>query len=228
MSNRHVAEGTLENKAYEFIKSAIFSMKLRPGQPLVDNELAERLQVSRTPIREALRRLETEGLVVHEPHRGWAVYSLTLDDIHQIFDLKEALEGLAARRAAERMNEEDAHELLQVVERMEEASRSGDRDAWMALDVQYHDIIFRVAGNQRLEQIISNLNDQWQRLRIGHLAVEGRIERSSAEHRRIAEAIAAHDGDQAEAMMRQHLDNLKVSLVSLLKNLVFPLVGEQV
>ncbi len=219
---------TLTNKAYDFIKSAIFNMELRPGQPLMDNDLAQRIQVSRTPIREALRRLETERLVVHDPHKGWKVCSLSLDDIQQIFDLKESLEGLAARRAVERISRKDAQKLLRIVDGMEEASRSRDHQAWVALDVQYHEIIFRASGNERLKQIVNNLNDQWRRLRLGHLAVEGRIERSSEEHRCIAEAIALHDGDRAEAMMRQHLENLKRSLISLLENMVLPLVGERV
>jgi len=218
----------LANKAYEFIKSAIFNMELRPSQPLVDSDLAERVHVSRTPVREALSRLEAEGLVVRGPRQGWRVCSLSRDDIEQIFDLKESLEGLAARRAAERIKQKDAQQLLRVVRRMEEASQSADRQAWMALDAQYHGIVFRVAGNERLTQIVGNLNDQWHRLRLGHLAVEGRIQRASQEHRSIAEAMAAHDKDLAEATMQQHLRNLRDSLISLLENLVFPLVGSHV
>ena len=218
----------LANKAYDFVKAAILNMELRPGQPLVDSDLARRVQVSRTPVREALRRLQTEGLVVRGPHKGWRACSLSREDIDQIFDLKESLEGLAARRAAQRIDLQNAEQLLQVVERMEEASQSADRQTWMALDAQYHEIIFQVVGNERLRQIVSNLNDQWHRLRVGHLAVEGRIQRAAQEHRWIAEAIAAHDQDQAEARMQQHLRNLKDSLVSLLENLVFPLVGNQV
>jgi DNA-binding GntR family transcriptional regulator len=218
----------LGNKAYDFIKSAILNMDLRPGQPLVDSALAQRVQVSRTPVREALRRLQTEGLVVRGPRKGWRVCSLSREDIEQIFDLKESLEGLAARRAAQRITQQCAEQLLQIVKRMEEASQTADRQTWMALDAQYHEIIFRVVGNERLRQIVGNLNDQWHRLRVGHLAVEGRVQRASQEHRWIAEAIAAHDQDRAEAMMQQHLRNLKDSLVSVLENLVFPLVGNQV
>ena len=161
-------------------RQALLSMAVRPGETLSENAWAQRLGISRTPVREALHRLEQEGLVGHAPRQGWFARTLSLDDIHHIFDIKVALEGMATRQAA---------------------------------------------GNPRLEQIIHALNSQWNRLRVGYLALEGRLDRTLGEHTRIAQAILAGDGPAAEEAMRSHLQDLRRSLVNVLESLVLPLVG---
>jgi len=219
---------TLQDRAYNYIKSAILNMDLRPGQPLVDSELAEHIQVSRTPVREALRQLEREGLVIHVPRRGWHVHSLTLEDIHHIFDIKEELEGFTARRVAEVITPEDAERLMRILEGMEEAARRNDLDEWIVRDKEWHDLVFSILGNDRLEAIIHNLNDQWHRLRVGHIALGGRLQKSCAEHREISEAICAGDAERAERAMKDHLHGLRESLVNVLENLLLPFVGDRI
>ena len=219
---------TLQQQAYEFVKTQVMNLELKPGQYVTDSQIAEKLNISRTPVREALRRLEQEGLLVNQARRGWKVYALSLEDIHEIFDIKEALEGMIARRAAGCQDEELRNALRETMDRMYLAADADDADAWHEADFQLHDIIFAMGSNERAARIIRNLNDQWHRLRIGFLAMQGRIERSNPEHKAIVESILAGDGEEAERLMRVHLNNVREELVRLLVNLVLPFVQEGV
>jgi len=217
-----------QEEAYARLKEAILSLELRPGQPVLEKEWARRLGMSRTPVREALQRLEYEGLVTHDRQRGWFVYSLALDDIRQIFDIKFALEGLAARRAAERITEEQAARLRRALASLAEVTQDHDLDAWHVADQAFHQVLFEAAGNVRLQQAIQSLNSQMHRIRAGHLALEGRMDRSLEEHRALTEAILSGDGRAAEETMQAHLRDVRDSLINVLERVVFPLVGPKV
>jgi len=217
-----------QEEAYSRLKQAILSLALRPGEPVLEKEWAERLGMSRTPVREALQRLEYEGLVTSDPRRGWFVYTLSLDDIRQIFDVKIELEGLAARRAAERISEEQAARLRGALEDLARVTQERDLEAWHLADYAFHEILFEAAGNTRLQQIIRSLNSQMHRIRAGHLALEGRRKRSLEEHRTLTDAILSGDGQAAEGTMQAHLKDLLDSLINVLEKLVFPLVGPKV
>ena len=216
------ANQTFPERAYEFVRRGILDHSFRPGQDLNDGEIATQLGISRTPVREALRRLEREGLVVHIPRRGWTVFTLQVEDIAQIFEIKQALEGMMARRAAERLRPKVGAALLSAVADMEAAAAAGDRQAWFAADVRLHDVLQRASGNDRAAEIVTTLNAQWHRLRVGLLAIEGRIDRSTPEHRDIVERVLAGDGAEAERLMQTHLGNLGKYLIDLLTNLVLP------
>ena len=219
---------TLQDQAYSQLKDAILSLELRPGEPLLETEWAERLGMSRTPVREALRRLEHEGLVANDRRRGWFVYSLSLDDIRHIFDVKVVLGGMAARQAAERITEEQAARLRHALEDMASATEDHDLAAWYVADQSFHQVLFEAAGNARLPQIVKGLNDQLHRIHAGHLALEGRMDRSLGEHHDIAEAVLSGDGQAAEEAMRTHLQDLRRSVTNVLESPVFPLVGPRV
>ena len=217
-----------QEQAYSRLKDAILSLELRPGEPVVEKEWAERLGMSRTPVREALHRLEHEGLVTNDRRHGWLVYSLSLDDIRQIFDIKIVLEGLAARLAAQQLTEEQATRLRRALEDIASVTEDHDLDAWHIADQAFHQVLFEAAGNPRLQQIVNSLNSQMHRIRAGHLALEGRMARSLEEHRTIAEAILSGDGQAAKEAMHTHLQDLRDSVVNVLERLVFPLVGSKV
>lgn len=217
-----------QEQAYSRLKEAILSVALRPGEPVLETEWAKRLGMSRTPIREALQRLEYEGLVVNDRRRGWFVYSLSLDDIRQIFDIKIELEGLAARLAAQQVTEEQSTRLRSALDGIARVTQDHDLDAWHVADQAFHRILFEAAGNDRLQQIILGLNSQMHRIRAGHLALEGRMDRSLEEHRALTEAILSGDGQAAEEAMHTHLQDLRDSVVNVLERLVFPLVGPRV
>lgn len=225
MSN---TKSTFQQKAYDYIKSQILNLGYKPGMVITDTQIASELNISRTPVREAFHRLENEGMLISEAHRGWRVYTLSLEDIHEIFDIKVVLEGMIARSAAECENEKLRNMLKQTLEEMKEATNNNDPKAWYDADVALHDTLFEMTSNDRAYRIITNLNDQWHRVRIGFAALEGRMERSTNEHIAFVEAIMERDGDEAERQMRIHLNNVRGELVRLLENFVLPFVEEGV
>ena len=127
-----------------------------------------------------------------------------------------------------KLSNEDAERLMRILEGMEEAARRNDLDEWIVRDKEWHDLVFSILGNDRLEAIIHNLNDQWHRLRVGHIALGGRLQKSCAEHREISEAICAGDAEGAERAMKDHLHGLRESLVNVLENLLLPFVGDRI
>ncbi len=219
---------TYQQLAYDYVKSRIMRLELKPGAYLTDSQVATDLNVSRTPVREAFYRLENEGLLVNQARRGWRVYTLSLQDIEQIFDIKEALEGMVARQATRCRDEKLRSALQEALQRMLAANQAGAADAWHKADTDLHDTIFQMAANDRAARIVQNLNDQWHRIRIGFVAIEGRMQRSSVEHQAIIASILAGDGETAESLMRSHLDNVRQELVRLLVNLVLPFVQDGV
>jgi GntR family transcriptional regulator, rspAB operon transcriptional repressor len=219
---------TYQQQAYGFVKARITEFALKPGEYIQDTQIASELKISRTPVREAFHRLENEGLLVYEARRGWKVYTLSLEDIREIFDVKIVVEGMVARRAAESRNEELQEALRNTVQRMQQADQADDIDSWLEADARFHDIVFTMAGNARARRITANLNDQWHRLRIGFVTMKGRIKQSVGEHEGIADAILTSDADQAEFRMRSHLTNVRDDLISLLTNLVLPFAANGV
>lgn len=222
------AQSTFQQQAYDHIKRQIFELKFKPGEFIADTQIAEELGISRTPVREALYKLESEGLLTSVARRGWRVYSLSLKDIHDIFDIKVSIEGMIAAKAAACQDEGLRDELRASIQQMKDAVAVDDPSAWLDADFALHDVLFRMVNNERAERMISNLNDQWHRLRIGFAAMEGRISRSAQEHEIFAEAILAGDAERAEKAMRDHLNQVRAELVRLLVNMVLPFVDEGV
>lgn len=215
---------------YNGIKELILNMTLKPGEFISEAILAKRLNVSRTPIREALKRLEQEGLITTDGRRK-RVFILTLKDLEEIFDLKKIIEPEIAKLAIERGEEKDFKRLSKTIEELEVLARERPKDelgkeqwfeSWFKKDKEFHDIIFEMAKNRRAKQIVENLNSQWHRLRIGIDAIEGRIEKSLEEHKAIAQGILDRNPEQAEIAMIEHLKNLYNSVAALMKLFHFP------
>jgi DNA-binding GntR family transcriptional regulator len=216
---------TYQQQAYDYLKAQILSLRYRPGQYITDSEVAEALEISRTPVREALRRLQQEHLLVKESRRGWRILSLSLQDIRDIFEIKILVEGMLARRAAQCTNEKARAALADAMRRMEDAAAAGDYEGWRESDLELHRIMFGMCPNERAGRIIKNLNDQWYRVRVGFLALEGRVERSTGEHKAIVSCVLARDGDGAERHMHAHLSNVREELEHVL-NMVMPFVHQ--
>jgi DNA-binding GntR family transcriptional regulator len=219
---------TFQQQAYEFVRQQILNMTFKPGEYVTDTQVANTLSISRTPVREAFHRLEKEGLLINDPHRGWRIYYLSLDDIQEIFDIKEAVEGMVACRAAQCKDERLREELKKAIQQMAQASETNDTEAWLKADHHLHTILFTMANNERARRIIDNLNDQWHRVRVGFSALEGRTRISIIEHEAFIECIIAGDGEEAERLMRTHLNRVREDLVHVLVNLVLPFVDEGV
>lgn len=214
-----------QQQAYDHVKPRIMDLSLKPGAWLTDASVAAELGVSRTPVREAFRRLESEGLLVSAPRRGWRVHALSIDDIREIFDLKEALETAVVERAATCEDKGLRARLKKALKAMERAS--GDYPAWQAADVELHDTIFAMYPNGRARRAVEQLNSQWQPVRVGLLAMEGRMERATAEHRVLVERILSHDGRGAARAMARNLQDLRRTLEQILVNVVLPFTGRE-
>ncbi|MGC8971829.1 MAG: GntR family transcriptional regulator [bacterium] len=215
---------------YDDIKELILNMSLKPGEFVSEAILAKKLNVSRTPIREALKRLEQEGLIIADGRRK-RVFILTLRDLEEIFDLKKIIEPEITKLAIARGKEEDFQRLAKTIEELEALAKERPKDeigkeqwfrSWFKKDKEFHDIIFEMAKNRRAKQIVENLNSQWHRLRIGIDAIEGRIEKSLEEHKAIALGILNRNPEEAEIAMIEHLKNLYNSVAVLMKLFHFP------
>jgi DNA-binding GntR family transcriptional regulator len=191
--------------AYEEIRDAIIGLRLQPGDSLREAALAERLGVSKTPVREALGRLEKEGLVETTSFKGAVVSSYSREDLIEIYELRELLEGAAARTAADRSSTETVDRLRDIVERSRELRAAGDLDALADLLGEFDDVVYAQVENSRIAALIANLRAHLSR--IGKLTeqIPGRVEASVEEHAAIVRAIAEHDADEAERLIRMHI-----------------------
>lgn len=191
------------SEAYDKLLAAIEDGGLPAGTRLRETELAEQLAISRTPVREALKRLELQGLVVHEPHHGAVVASLLYGQVTELYSLREVLEGTAARLAAQHASETE----IGVLERMVEADRSlVDRPASLARsNRQFHQQIRESSRNRYLDNALENLRLSLALLAGTTLRAPGRAETSVTEHAAIVARIAARDPEGAEAAAREHI-----------------------
>ncbi|NLY75741.1 MAG: GntR family transcriptional regulator [Firmicutes bacterium] len=207
----------LRELVFESLREAIISGHLRPGERLMEIQLAEEMGVSRTPVREAIRKLELEGLVVMLPRKGAYVAGLSLKDIVDVFEIRGALEGLAAELAAERINEAELEELERYLVKIAENIDKGDLEKVVATDTDFHSLLYKASRNQRLSQIINNLREQIQRFRTTSLSYPGRMKAALEEHRKIVEAISERNGELACKLAQEHIANAENSMMSMIQ-----------
>jgi DNA-binding GntR family transcriptional regulator len=198
----------------EALREAIINQTLKPGERLMEIQLAEELGVSRTPIREAIRRLELEGFLVMVPRRGTYVADLSLKDINEVFEIRTALDVLAAGLAAERITEEELEQMERLLVQIGDCIEKADAEAIVDADGLFHDILYRASRNDRLVGIISNLREQFTRFRTISMAYPGRITNTLDEHRRLVEAIGQRDPELAQQYAREHMENAEQTLLT--------------
>jgi DNA-binding GntR family transcriptional regulator len=191
--------------AYEELKEAILDLRLRPGEPLREAAIAGRLGVSKTPVREALARLEQDGLVETTSFKGAVVSGYSPRDLSEIYELRELLQGAACRKAVESITEQELAELDEIVQKSRERRDAEDMSGLAALLGRFDAVVFAQVDNRRIRALIDNL--QAHLTRIGQLTtgIPGRIEASVDEHARIVRAIRERDADGAELAMREHI-----------------------
>ena len=221
MDSREKREGqaSLHRKAYDALKAAVQIGELRANQRLLETELAGQLGLSRTPVREALRLLENEGVVEHTPGKGWKVSPISLRDIHEIFEVKLVLEPYVSERAAALATPEERADLLAIVDRMTEAERLGDIESWLRQDEAFHALLFSLARNVRLTQTLMGLNGQWYRVRAGVIGMTRRMKESLQEHRDVAECVARGNPEEARRISKEHLERVLESIESVYRGL---------
>ncbi len=195
----------LRDVVFNTLRDAILTGKLSPGERLMENHLAEQLGVSRTPIREALRMLEQEKLVELVPRKGAQVLDMSEKEIVDILEIRSVLEGLATSLACRKMTDEDLQQLREMEAKFEEKLWAKEYAAAADADESFHDIIFRAAGNERLEQISQHLRIQLYRYRLTHVKNESSGSILSTHHKSIIRAIEVRDSEEGERLAQTHI-----------------------
>jgi DNA-binding GntR family transcriptional regulator len=196
---------TLWERVHAHLREEILANRLPAGSELQETALAAELGVSRGPVREAIGRLATEGLVVVRPRRGAVVRELSKDDFLEAYQVREALEATAARLATGRLGEEDLARLEQLTATMEEHAERGEVDAFFEANAAFHAALVEASGNRRLRDLYAQLLGQMNRYRRRSLALRGSLHQSVAEHRAILDALAARDPERAGRLMADHI-----------------------
>lgn len=207
----------LREVVFETLREAIITGRLKPGERLMEVQMAEEMGVSRTPVREAIRKLELEGFVVMMPRKGAYVSGISLKDIADVYEVRTALEALAAGLAAERITDEELEKLERLLIAVTEAAENNDLDRWVRQDIDFHDIIYKASRNDRLMQIISNLMEQLHRFRSTSLAYPGRMKIAVEEHKKIVEAISERNVSLAQSLAQEHVENAENSMLEALE-----------
>lgn len=209
----------LRELVFESLREAIITGTLKPGERLMEIQLAEELGVSRTPVREAIRKLELEGFVVMIPRKGAYVAGLSLKEMSDVFEIRGALESLAAQLAAERITDEELEKLERLLVKIAEHIEKGDIEQVIALDIEFHDVLFQASRNQRLVQMVSYLREQVHRYRTTSLSYPGRMKAALEEHMKIVEALSARDAEAAGRLAQEHIDSAESSFMQAIKEL---------
>lgn len=199
----------LREMVYEELKMQILKGAILPGTRMMEVELAEAMGVSRTPIREAIRKLEKEGLVTIKPRRGAYASSISTSDMLEILEVRQNMEGLAAYFAASRMKPDMLDELKHYSDKYNEAFAVGDMDMLIEYDTKFHRCIVDSCNNKVLVQMIEQLQEMVLRFRYIYYDTFKRAENMPAEHQQILDAIARGDEDAARAAADVHIDRLK-------------------
>ncbi len=203
----------LRDVVFNTLRKAILTGELKPGERLMELHLANRLGVSRTPIREAIRKLELEGLVTMLPRRGAEVAQITEKSLKDVLEVRRALDALCAELACGRITEAEEAKLAAACEKFAQATKTKDATVIAMADVALHDIIVAATGNQRLVQLVNNLAEQMYRYRFEYIKDESQHERLIEEHRMIYESIVKKDRAAAAEAARIHIDNQEKSIM---------------
>ncbi len=195
----------LRDVVFQTLRRAILKGELEPGERLMEVALANKMGVSRTPIREAIRKLELEGLVIMIPRKGAEVASITEKDLTDVLEVRSSLEKLAIELAAERIADEDIERLKVACKDFEEALGDPDVTVGAEKDVAFHDVIYEATHNARLIQILNNLREQMYRYRLEYLKDPASHPQLVREHQELVEALSARNKEAASAVMQNHI-----------------------
>ncbi|QIB27742.1 GntR family transcriptional regulator [Caloranaerobacter azorensis] len=208
----------LREIVFESLREAIIDGKLKPGERLMEVQLAEKLGVSRTPVREAIRKLELEGLVVMIPRKGAYVADVSIKDILEVLEIRASLEGLAAQLAAERITDDELEALKMKAREFDECIKNKDIKCIIQKDVEFHDIIFKATRNEKLIAIAESLREQVQRFRIIYVTEYDGTAKLSEEHSKIIEAISKRDSKKAKYYAEIHIENAEDYIIKMTKS----------
>lgn len=204
---------SLADRVFEKLEQNILSGHYKAGEILTENRLGSELEVSRTPVREAIRRLEQEGLL-KETGKGMQVIGVCKEDLEDIYEIRLRIEGYAVKRATERMSAEVRKELENTLDLQEFYTQKGNPEHIRQADSDFHAIIYENCGSAVLKDMLSMLHRRISRFRGNSVTEQARAEKAAEEHRCILEAIKAGDGDLAERLSVEHIQNARDNIIS--------------
>ncbi len=203
----------LRDVVFNTLRQAILTGEMKPGERLMEIHLANKLGVSRTPIREAIRKLELEGLVIMIPRRGAEVAQITWKNLKDVLEVRRALDVLAIELACDRMTQEELQELYRACEDFAEATKTKDARQIAQADVALHDLIVASTRNNRLIQLVNNLAEQMYRYRFEYIKDTSQHERLVQEHNDMYQSILRKDKESAARAVRKHIDNQEKAII---------------
>jgi len=201
----------------ETLRTAIIEGILKPGERLMEIQVSEELGVSRTPVREAIRKLELEGFVVMIPRRGTYVSDLSIKDINEVFEVRTALDVLAAGLAAERITDQELEQMERLLVELGEYIEQDNMQKIVEADSAFHDLLYSASRNVRLVGIINNLREQLTRFRSLSMSYPGRLKQMLGEHTRMVESLGLRNVTLAKRLAGEHMANAEQTL---LKNML--------
>ena len=202
---------------FNTLRQAILRGELKPGERLMEIQLANKLGVSRTPIREAIRKLELEGLVLMIPRKGAEVAEITEKSLRDVLEVRRALEELSVQLACEKITKEEIRELERVAKEFQQVVKSSDITEIAEVDVRFHDIIYTATDNQKLIQLLNNLREQMYRYRVEYLKRDGVFPQLIAEHEAIIRHIENNEKEKATEVMCRHIDNQVEAVIDVIR-----------
>ncbi|MZQ75619.1 MAG: FCD domain-containing protein [Peptoclostridium sp.] len=208
-------KSSLSSKIFNVLRDNILEGKYVHDEKLIEVKLAQELGVSRTPVREALKQLELEGLVENIPNKGVVVKGISKQDISDIYTIRLAIEGIAVEWAMERMSEEDVEKLKEIYELMEFYTLKKDYLKISELNTQFHEVIYKATKSRYLEQVLKDFQYYIKTTRNKSLRTPGRLESALEEHREILDAFITKDPKKAREVLENHIDISKLNALKL-------------
>lgn len=201
----------MADAVFSRIEEAILNGNLGSGELLTENKLCEMLSVSRTPVREALKRLQQEGLI-EETGKGAVVVGITEKDLNDVYEVRIRVEGLATANCADCISDEQLRDLEEIIALQEFYTERGQVDSIKNLDSRFHEMIYSYCGSRILSSLLSDLHRKVQRFRRASVADPTRAKAAVSEHREILDALRAHDRTRAEHLSVEHIRNARASI----------------
>jgi DNA-binding GntR family transcriptional regulator len=209
----------LRDVIFDTLREAIIAGELQPGERLMEVQLAEKMGVSRTPVREAIRKLELEGWVLMTARKGASVATFSVKDIMDVLEVRAALDGQAAFLSAIRIKGDELKELKNIEAQFMKNVEKGNLQDIVKKDVEFHEVIYKSSRNDKLMQIVSNLREQVHRFRIIYTKDFSITQNLVKEHMEILEAIDSRNAEKAQKAAYAHIENQKEAIVKSIKNM---------
>ena len=202
----------LNQKVYHALKKAIIRGDIKQNSKLVLTEIAKSLGVSNTPIREAVNKLASEGLVKIIPNKGIIVKEINIDDFREILQIRAFLDGLIIKIALQKITDKEIDETMEIIHEMEQCVKEDNRITYNDLDIKFHDIFLNIAGNNTLKEIYNKLTEQGYRFRLRTLKITDRMNKSLKEHKEIAFNVKERNLDEAVRVSQKHIESISKSI----------------